>query len=219
MIAWLGLVGCGVETKANVVGGPVAVCVAEDRFEKRDRVAEGGSAIGWLELVKDAVAERVEPGFDAVGKWGGTRDQVDGLDGEAGGFYEAAVDGRCRVETGCYCFGVNVEGCKSGLECGADGGDITVAAHLGDEAAPGAEGPVDAGERGLLAGKAGDPVEGGVGEDGVELVIVGERGRVVLLDLKVALACGSEHSGGGVDADDDRSCGCELFGESAVTAA
>jgi len=30
---------------------------------------------------------------------------------------------------------------------------------------------VDAGEGGLLAGEARDPVEGGVGEDGVELLV------------------------------------------------
>ena len=62
----------------------------------------------------------------------------------------------------------------------------------------GAEGAVDSGEHGLLAGEAGDPVEGGVGEDGVELVMVGEGGGVVLLEVKsreTALAGGGEHGG------------------------
>jgi hypothetical protein len=54
-----------------------------------------------------------------------------------------------------------------------------VTAHLGDETAAGAEGSVYAREDcGLICG--GDPVEGGVGEDGVELVLVGKGGGVVL---------------------------------------
>ncbi len=85
--------------------------------------------------------------------------------------------------------------CEGGLKRGADGGDIAVAAHFGDESAAGAEGAVDAGECDLLAGDAGDPVEGGVGEDGVELVFVGEGGGVVLLDSETALAGGGEHGG------------------------
>ena len=139
-------------------------------------------SVGGVELVEDAVAEGVEPGFHAVGEWSGAGDEVDGLDGEASAFEEAAVDGGGGVEAGRGCFGVDVEGCEGGLECGADGGDVAVAAHLGDETATGAKGSVDAGECGLLAGDAGDPVEGGVGEDGVELVLVGEGGGVVLLD-------------------------------------
>jgi hypothetical protein len=106
-----------------------------------------------------------------------------------------------------------------------------VAAHLGDETGAWSEGTVDAGEHGLLAGESGDPVEGGVREDGVELVMVGEGGGVVLLDLEAvcakvtacgketAFAGGGEHGGGSVDASDDGSdCG-ELFSEGAVAAA
>ncbi len=52
--------------------------------------------------------------------------------------------------------------------------------------AVGTKGAVDAGEDGLLACDAGDPVEGGVGEDGVELLVVGQDGGVVLLDVEVA---------------------------------
>ena len=86
-----------------------------------------------------------------------------------------------------------MEGREGGLEGGADGGDVALAAHLGDETAAWAKGAVDSGEHGLLAGDAGDPVEGRVGEDGVELVIVGKSCGIVLLDAKVALAGGSEH--------------------------
>ena len=88
-----------------------------------------------------------------------------------------------------------MEGREGGLECGADGGDVAVAAHLGDETAARAKGAVDAREHGLLAGDAGDPVKGGVREDGVELVVVGESGGVVLLDMEVAFAGGGEHGG------------------------
>ena len=111
------------------------------------------------------------------------------------------------------------------MESGADGGDVAVTAHLGDEAGVGTEGAVDAGESGLLTGNAGDPVEGGVGEDCVELVIVGQCGGIVLCQIEaagamqVALAGGVEHRGRGVDAEDHGSRGGELFGESAVAAA
>jgi len=76
-----------------------------------------------------------------------------------------------------------------------------------------------------LAGEAGDPVEGGVGEDSVKLVVVGEGGGVVLFDCKAggaiegALAGRGEHGGGGIDAGDDGSGGGELFGESTIAAA
>ena len=84
---------------------------------------------------------------------------------------------------------------------------------------------MDAGEHGLLAGDAGDPVEGGVGEDGVELLMVRECGGVVLFEgqaagaVEIALAGGGEHGGRGVDAADDGSVGGELFGKGAVAAA
>jgi hypothetical protein len=77
---------------------------------------------------------------------------------------------------------------------------------------------MDACEGGLLAGEAGDPVEGGVGEDGVELLVVGEGGGVVLLDVEAVGMGGGEHGGGGVDAGEDGSGGSELPGESAVAA-
>ena len=112
-----------------------------------------------------------------------------------------------------------MKGGEDGLEGGADGGDVAVAAHLGDETAVGAEGSVNAGEGGLLAGDAGDPVEGGVGEDGVELLVEGEGGGIVLLDVEVALTGGGEHGGGGVDTSDDGAGGGELLGEGAVAAA
>lgn len=207
------------EAEADVVGGPVAVGVAEGGFEEDDGVGERGCSVGWAELVENAVAEGVEPGFHAVGEWRGTGDQVDGLDGEVGGLEQAAVDGGRGVEAGCGGFGVDVEGRQRSLQRGADGGDIALAAHFGDESAAGAEGSVDAGECGLLSGDAGDPMEGGVGEDGVESVFVGEIGRVVLLDSKTALAGGGEHGGRGVDTEDDGSGGGELLGEGSVAAA
>jgi hypothetical protein len=53
-----------------------------------------------------------------------------------------------------------------------------VAAHLGYEAGFGFEGSVDGGEGGGLV-RGGDPVEGGVGEGGVELIL--EQQEVQLL--------------------------------------
>jgi hypothetical protein len=209
----------GVEAEADVVGGPVAVGVAEGGFEQSDGVGDCCRAVGWVELVEDAVAEGVEPGLHTVGEWGGAGDQVDGLDCEACAFEKTAIDGGRWVEAGRGGFGVDVEGCEGGLKCGADGGDVAVTAHLGDETAAGAEGSVDAGECGLLAGDSGDPVEGCVGEDGVELVFVGEVGRVVLLDIEIARAGGGEHGRRGVDAEDVGSGSGELFGEGSVAAA
>ncbi len=81
----------------------------------------------------------------AVGQGGGAGDEVDGLDGEAGGFEEAAVGGGGGVEGGGVGFGVDAVGGEGGLERGADGGDVGEAAHLGYEAAVGFEGSVDGG--------------------------------------------------------------------------
>ena len=82
----------GVETEADVVGGPVAVGVAEDGFEESDCLIDGGGAVGGVEVVEDAVADGVEPGVHAVGERGGAGDEVDGLDGESGFFEQAAVE-------------------------------------------------------------------------------------------------------------------------------
>ena len=139
------------KAETDVVGAPVAVSVAENGLEQSDRVCECGGAVRGIELVEDAVAEGVEPGFHAVGEWRGAGDEVDGFDGEVGGLEEAAVDRGRWVEAGGGCFGVDVEWCEGGLKRGADGGDIAVAAHFGDESAAGAEGAVNAGECDLLA--------------------------------------------------------------------
>ena len=61
----------GVETEADVVGGPVAIGVAEDGFEERYGLGEDCGAVGWGELIEDSVAEGVEPGVHTVGEWGG----------------------------------------------------------------------------------------------------------------------------------------------------
>jgi hypothetical protein len=105
------------------------------------------------------------------------------------------------------------------LERCADGGDIAMAAHLCDEAAAGAEGAVNTCEESLMAGNPRDPVEGGVGEDGVELLKVRKRCGVVLLNLEVPLAGGVEHGRRSIHTSEDRSCGGKLFGEGAVAAA
>jgi hypothetical protein len=54
---------------------------------------------------------------------------------------------------------------------------------------------VDVGQHGLVSGQAGDPMERGVGEDGIELMMEGKGGGVVLLDVEIALAGGFEHGG------------------------
>ena len=51
----------GVEAQADVVGGPVAVGVAEDGFEQSDGAGESCCAVVWGEAVEDAIAEGVEP--------------------------------------------------------------------------------------------------------------------------------------------------------------
>ena len=61
----------GVEAEADVVGGPVAIGVAEDGFEERYGLGEDCGAVGWGELIEDSVAEGVEPGVHTVGEWGG----------------------------------------------------------------------------------------------------------------------------------------------------
>ena len=117
----------GVETQADVVCGPVAVVVAEDGFEEGEGVGDGCGAIGRVELVEDAIAECVEPGFHAIGEWGGAGNQVDGLDGEACFFEESAIDRGRGEEAGCGFFCVDSEGCEGGLEGCADGGNVALA--------------------------------------------------------------------------------------------
>ncbi len=172
-----------------------------------------------LSWSRTPVAEGVEPGFHAAGEWRGAWDERDGLNREVSRFEETAIDSWRREETCSGGLGVNAEGRESGLECGTDCGDVALAAHLGDETASGAQGTMDASENGLLAGDAGDPVEGCVREDGVELLTVGQGGCVVMLDMQIALASRGQHGGRGVYAGDDGSCSGELFGEGAVAAA
>ena len=72
---------------------------------------------------------------------------------------------------------------------------------------PGRECSIDSGQHCVLAGDAGDPVESGIGEDGVKLMMVRERGCVVVLDVKVAFTSGGKHGRRGVDAGNDGSGG------------
>jgi hypothetical protein len=81
-----------VEAEANVVCGPVAVCVAEDGFEQSYCLIECGGAVGWIESVEDTAAEGVEPWGHAIGEWSGAGDEFDGLHGEASVFEEATVE-------------------------------------------------------------------------------------------------------------------------------
>jgi hypothetical protein len=55
------LLFCGVEAKADVIGDPVAVGIAEDGFEEGYGLGEDGGAVCGVELVEDSVAEGVEP--------------------------------------------------------------------------------------------------------------------------------------------------------------
>jgi hypothetical protein len=80
-----------VEAETDVVGGPVAVGVAERGLEERDGLFDGAGAVGRREEIEDAVAEGVEPGLHTVGERGRARDEVDRVHGEAGGFEQAAV--------------------------------------------------------------------------------------------------------------------------------
>ncbi len=207
------------EAETDVVGGPgLGGWVFEDWGEEGDSVVDGLGAAGGGEQVEDSVAEGVEPFGHAVGERGGAGDEVDGLDFEAGLFEQGAVVGGGGVEAGGLGFGVDAEGGEGGLEGGADGGDVAEAAHLGDETGAGAEGAVDGGEGGGLAG-LGDPVEGGVGEGGVEGVGEGDFGGVALVDFEAAGSGGGEHGRGDIDAGEDGAGGGEARGEDAVAAA
>ena len=181
------------EAESDVTCDPIAVHVAKNRFEKRDRVGQDDRAIGRVELVEDAVTEGVEPGLHAVGKRRGAGNESDVLDGEACMFEEASVKGRRRIKASGSGFSVDVEGCQGGLEGGANGGDVALTAHLSDETAAWAESAVNSSKDGIVAGDAADPVEGSVGEDRIKLLVVGKRGGIVLLDVEIALAGSGKH--------------------------
>ena len=212
----------GVESEATVVGEPVAFGVAQDGAEEGDGFGDGVGTVLGVEAVQDSVAEGVEPGFHACGQGGWAGDEFDGVDGESGLLEEAGVGGWRGEEGGCGGLGIDVVAGKGGLEGDADGGDVAVATHLGDEAAGGTEGTSDGGEGGRLA-VGGDPVEGCVGEDRVESGLVGEAFSGVLVDdeatADAAGAGGGDHGGGGVDPGEDGTGGGELLGQGAVTAA
>ena len=107
---------------------------------------------------------------------------------------------------------------EDGGECGADGGDVALAAHLSDEAAAGPEGAEGGGEGARLIG-GGDPMEGGVREDGVEWLVEVHVRSAAVEDLQTAGAGGGDHGGGGIEAGDEGAGGGELLGEGAVAAA
>lgn len=207
----------GMETEPDIVGGPVAVCIAEDRFKKGDRPVESGDAVSRTELVEDTVAKGVKPGFHAVRKRGGTRNEVDGLDSKSGGFEQAAVDGGGREEAGSCGFGVDIEFADDRLKGGADRGDIAMAAHFSDKTSAAAQGIMDTRERrGLSCG--GNPMESGVGEDGVELAGIRQGIGAIKFYFNVALASGGNHGRRGIDACHISSHGYQFFGESAISA-
>ena len=107
---------------------------------------------------------------------------------------------------------------EDGGERGADGGDVALAAHFGDEATAGPEGVEGGGERARLV-DSGDPMEGGVRKDGVEGTVEVHVGSAAVQDCEAAGAGGGDHGGGGVEAGDDGTGGGELFSEGAVAAA
>ncbi len=212
----------GVESEATVVGEPVAFGVAQDGAEEGDGFGDGVGTVLGVEAVQDSVAEGVEPGFHACGQGGWAGDEFDGVDGESGLLEEAGVDGGGGEEGCCCCLGVDAVAAEDGLEGDADGCDVAVASHFGDETAVGAEGAADGGECGGLVG-GGDPVEGCVGEDGVEPGFVGEALGGVEVDLEAAddaaSTGGGDHGGGDVDSGEDGAGGGELLGEGSVTTA
>lgn len=210
------------EAKADIVSDPVAIGIAEDGFEQSCSFGDGFGAVDRGETVENSVAEGVEPVLHAARERCGARDEFDGLDGEAGGFEQATVDGWRGVVGFSCCFGVNAVGGEDGLERGADGGYVGVTAHFGYKASLRFEGAVDGGEgRGLIG--SGYPVKGSVGEDGVELVLVRQVFDAVVVDAEAtgdaAGARGGDHVGRGVDACEDGSGGGKLFGERSVAAA
>ena len=105
------------EAQANVVGGPVAVCIAKNRVQEFQGVGESDGAVFWIEFVEDPVSEGVEPGLHAVGQGRGAGDEVDGLNSEAGLLEETPIDGGGRVEGCGFCFGVDAEGAR--VDCRA----------------------------------------------------------------------------------------------------
>jgi hypothetical protein len=61
-------------------------------------------------------------------------------------------------------------------------------------------------------------MEGGVGKDGIELLVVGKRSGVVLFDVEIAPSSSSEHSGRVIDAGKNGPSCCELFCKGPITA-
>ena len=65
------------ETESYIIGGPITVCVAEDRLEQANGVDEGGRSVVWAEMIEDPITKGVEPGLHAVGELSGTWDEFD----------------------------------------------------------------------------------------------------------------------------------------------
>ena len=56
------------EAEADVVGYPVAIGVAQDRFEELYGLSKDAGAVGGGQLIQNPIAEGVEPGIHTVGE-------------------------------------------------------------------------------------------------------------------------------------------------------
>ena len=83
----------GAEFQAHVVGRPVAVCIAESGREMLERFVQDGVAQIFWHAFEQAAAKHDQPGAHAGRQRGGAGNQLDGVDGEAGRFEEAAILG------------------------------------------------------------------------------------------------------------------------------
>ena len=203
------------ESEADVVGSPVALFVAQNWLEERDGFRDDDRTHRLGNRFQDASAEGVEPaGHAGGGQRGRPGDELDPLDGEAVTFKARLVSGGGRIVVGRRSVGQSVA-CQHGRGSHLDGGDIAVAAHLGDKAPAGAKRAPDAGHHGVVID---DPVQDGVGKDGVELLGKGQRLGVAHARVDSAAARRLEHRWRGVHADDVRARGRDLRGQLAVAA-
>jgi len=210
----------GEEAKAAIVEGPVAV--AE---EMGTCFADGFSDELFLEIGRqvrgDRATEHIEPGAKAVlavFERGGAVEEESVGDFEPVTFEQGRVLSDARVKPGARKGLWPAKSMPSSAKSGHDLPDVAFATELCDEATAGFEYGRD-GDNGAFG--IGDPMERGVGENGVELFGESEIAGVhdFESDGRVSGAGLLDHFWGAVDTSDMRTLGSDLRGKVAGAAA
>lgn len=89
--------GVGLHAQAHVVGGPVAVPIAQTVRQQVDGMIEHGVSQVIIQTVKERAGKGIQPVGHAFGQWRRARDELDAVDAESHGLQQVGVI-LCRRE-------------------------------------------------------------------------------------------------------------------------